>query len=37
MEYLEYDCSILLGEYINTMRCYNKVEEMNNFIYLYYK
>ena len=33
MEYLDYDCSILLGEYVNTRRCYNKVvEEMNNFL-----
>ena len=32
MEYLDYDCSILLGEYVNNRRCYNKVvEEMNNF------
>ena len=32
MEDLDYDCSILLGEYVNTRRCYNKVvEEMNNF------
>ena len=31
MEYLDYDCSLLLGEYVNTRRCYNKVvEEMNN-------
>uniref|UniRef100_A0A6C0CD55 Uncharacterized protein n=1 Tax=viral metagenome TaxID=1070528 RepID=A0A6C0CD55_9ZZZZ len=29
MGYLEYECSIL-GEYINTRRCYNKVvEEIN--------
>lgn len=33
MEDLDYDCSILLGEYVNTRRCYNKVvEEMNNFL-----
>ena len=32
MECLDYDCSILLGEYINTRRCYNNVvEEMDNF------
>lgn len=32
MECLDYDCSILLGEYVNTRRCYNKVvEEMNIF------
>lgn len=32
MECLEYDCSLLLGEYVNTRRCYNKVvKEMNKF------
>ena len=32
MEDLDYDCSLLLGEYVNTRRCYNKVvEEMDNF------
>lgn len=32
MEDLDYDCSILLGEYVNTRRSYNKVvEEMNKF------
>ena len=32
MECLDYDCSILLGEYVNTRRFYNKVvEEMNIF------
>ena len=31
MEDLDYDC-IILGEYINTRRCYNKVvKEMNKF------
>ena len=33
MECLDYDCSLLLlGEYVNTRRCYNKVvKEMNKF------
>lgn len=32
MEDLDYDCSILLGKYIDTRRCYNKVvEEINIF------